>query len=96
MIKLHGICLSNYYNMAKLSLEEKGLDYEEVEAPPSQESGYKAKSPMGKTPFIETSEGFISESTAILGYLEAFKPTPALLPKQGRRPKSRPCIKYCY
>jgi len=82
MIKLHGICLSNYYNMAKLSLEEKGLDYEEIEAPPSQESDYKTKSPMGKTPFIETSEGFISESTAILGYLEALKPTPALLPAE--------------
>ena len=29
MIKLHGIGLSNYYNMVKLVLTEKGLDFEE-------------------------------------------------------------------
>ena len=40
MIKLYGIGLSNYYNMVKLSLTEKGLDFEEVMAEPSQEADY--------------------------------------------------------
>ena len=49
MIKLYGIGLSNYYNMVKLSLTEKGLDFEEVMAEPSQESDYTSKSPMGRS-----------------------------------------------
>jgi glutathione S-transferase len=80
MIKLHGVGLSNYYNMVKLSLTEKGVDFEEVEAAPSQEAAFKSKSPMGKVPCIETPDGFLSETTAIMGYLEALQPKPALLP----------------
>ncbi len=80
MIKLHGVGLSNYYNMVKLSLTEKGLEFEEVESAPSQESDYKAKSPMGKVPCIETDGGCMAETTAIMSYLEALKPDPALLP----------------
>ena len=80
MIKLHGVGLSNYYNMVKLSLTEKGLDFEEVMVEPSQEAGYKSKSPMGKVPCIETDDGFLSETTAVMGYLEALQPSPALLP----------------
>ena len=80
MIKLHGVRLSNYYTMVKLSLAEKGLEYEEVMAEPNQESEYKSKSPMGKVPCIETDDGFLSETAAIMSYLEALKPSPALLP----------------
>ena len=80
MIKLYGIGLSNYYNMVKLSLTEKGLDFEEVMAEPSQEADYTSKSPMGKVPCIETPDGFLSETAGIMGYLEALQPSPALLP----------------
>lgn len=80
MIKLYGFAVSNYYNMVKLALLEKGIPFEEVTAAPSQEDSYKAKSPMGKVPCIETSHGFLSETSAILNYLEEVHPTPALLP----------------
>lgn len=80
MIKLYGFAVSNYYNMVKLTLEEKGLAYTEVAALPSQEQTYKAQSPMGKVPCIETDEGFLSETAAILEYLEERQPTPAMLP----------------
>ncbi len=80
MIKLYGIGLSNYYNMVKLSLTEKGMDFEEVMAEPSQEADYTSKSPMGKVPCIETPDGFLSETAGIMGYLEALQPSPALLP----------------
>ena len=46
----------------------------------SQEDDFKAKSPMGKVPCIETEHGFISETIAILEYLESIKPSPALFP----------------
>ena len=80
MIKIYGAQLSNYYCMVKTALAEKNIAFEEVAAPPSQEADYLAKSPMGKIPFIETSSGFLSESRAILDYLEDTQPKPALLP----------------
>jgi glutathione S-transferase len=80
LIKLYGFAVSNYYNMVKLALEEKGIAYQEVATMPSQESDYKAKSPMGKVPCIETESGFLSETGAILDYLEELKPTPHLYP----------------
>ena len=30
MLKLYGFCVSNYYNMVKLALLEKGLPFEEI------------------------------------------------------------------
>mgnify|MGYP001217486463 CR=1 FL=1 len=80
MIKLYGFAVSNYYNMVKLALLEKNIAFEEVTATPSQEADFKAKSPMGKIPCIETPRGFLSETAAILQYLEDTHPNPALLP----------------
>ncbi len=80
MIKLHGIPVSNYYNMVKQAMLEKGIDFEEVNNPASQETDYKKKSPMGKMPFIETDDGCLCETSVILDYLEAIKPSPALYP----------------
>lgn len=83
MLKLHGFSVSNYYNMVKFALLEKGLTFEEVSAMPSQENDFKAKSPMGKVPCLETDQGFLTETTAILDYLETLAPSPALLPKDA-------------
>ena len=53
-IKLYGMPLSNYYNIVKAVLIEKGILFEEVLVKPNQEAEYLAKSPMGKVPCIET------------------------------------------
>lgn len=80
MLRLHGVAVSNYYNMIKQSLLEKGIPFEEVSSPPSQQAAFLARSPMGKIPCLETDDGFISESLAIMEYLEETHPTPPLLP----------------
>lgn len=80
MIKLYGFAVSNYYNMVKFALLEKGVAFEEVAAAPSQEADYTSKSPMGKVPCIQTPQGFLSETAAILDYLEESHPEPRLLP----------------
>ena len=84
MIKLHGFSASNYYNVPKLALLEKGIEFEEVlsysGAGPKYKPEYLDKSPLGKVPAIETPEGFISESRSILEYIERAYPTPSLLP----------------
>ena len=80
MIKLYGAPISNYYNMVKVALIEKGIDFEEVLTPPSQDPAYLNQSPMGKIPCIETPDGFISESLPILEYLESLESDAPLLP----------------
>jgi glutathione S-transferase len=84
MIKLHGFSSSNYYNVPKLALLEKGVPFEEVLSytgvGPKYRPEYLDKSPLGKVPALETPEGFISESRAILEYIERAYPEPSLLP----------------
>jgi glutathione S-transferase len=80
MIKLHGIALSNYTNMVRTAMVEKNIPYEFVLAPPSQDQAYTSRSPMGKVPLLEVSEGLLTETHAILDYLEDLQPEPALLP----------------
>lgn len=78
MIKVYGFAVSNWYNIIKYALLEKGVEFEEVHALPSQEEAFKLKSPTGKVPFIETEQGFISESMAIIEYLEKLNSGPSL------------------
>ncbi len=79
-IKLYGVPLSNYYNMVKTVLIEKGMDFEEVLVKPNTQSEYLSKSPMGKVPCIETEQGFLSETTVILNYLDALGVGPSFYP----------------
>jgi len=80
MLKLHGFPVSNYTNMVQLALLEKGVPFEYVLAIPEQSEAVLAKSPRGKVPFLETPEGFINESSAILDYLEERGEGKPLLP----------------
>lgn len=80
MLRLHGFPISNYYNMVKMALLEKGLPFEEVDVRPNQEADWLARSPMGKVPCLETDAGHLSETQVILDYLEDIAPEPALLP----------------
>ena len=70
MLKLHGFAVSNYFNMVKLALLEKGVNFEVVDVYPNQEESFLSRSPMGKVPVLETDAGFISETNVILDYIE--------------------------
>lgn len=80
MIKLCGARPSNYYSMAKMCLIEKGVPFEEVRVAPSQDADFRARSPMGKIPYLETDDGFISETLAIAEWLDATCPAKPLIP----------------
>jgi glutathione S-transferase len=81
MIVLCGFAVSNYYNKVKLALLEKGIPFTEEHAVTGDQSEERlAASPLGKIPFIRTEHGCLSESQAILDYLELLQPQPALLP----------------
>lgn len=79
MLKLYGFAVSNYYNMVKLALLEKGLPFEEVPFYAGQSPEALAISPRSKVPVLGVEQGFINETSVILEYLES-QPGPALLP----------------
>lgn len=95
MIKLYGFALSNYYNMVKMVLLEKGMEFEEVTVLPNQEGDYLALSPMGKVPCIETEQGFLTETEVIIDYLDSLGLGPSFYPVDPfERAKVRELIRY--
>ena len=80
MYKLYGHAVSNYFNMIKLVLLEKGIEFEEVHVSPSQEEDFLRLSPMGKIPALETPQGVLTETVVALEYLEDAHPEHPLYP----------------
>lgn len=81
MLILCGTPISNYYNKVKHALLEKGVTFtEELVSIKSTDPAVLADSPLAKIPFIRTPQGGLCESQAILEYIEAAYPLPALLP----------------
>jgi len=81
MITLCGFALSNYYNKVKMVLLEKGIAFDEDTIGVGRtDEPVLACSPLAKIPYIRTELGPLCESQAIVDYLEALHPEPALLP----------------
>ena len=94
-IKLHGMSLSNYYNVIKCVMLEKEVLFEEVAVKPNQESDYLSKSPMGKVPCMETAAGFMTETSVMLEYLEDINSGKSLYPADSfQRAKCRELMRY--
>ena len=95
MITLYGFAISNYYNKVKLALLEKEIAFAEEAVAPSQDEAILKRSPLGKVPFIKTPEGYLSESQAILEYLEdAFPENPLYPANVFERAKCREFIQH--
>lgn len=69
-LRLHGYAVSNYFNITHAALLESGAPFEIVECRASQTPEFLAVSPMGKIPVLETPQGWIAETVAILAYIE--------------------------
>ncbi|MHC8403317.1 glutathione S-transferase family protein [Pseudomonas sp. MDT1-17] len=80
MLKLYGFSVSNYYNMVKLALLEKGLPFEEVVFYSGTSPEALAISPRGKVPVLGVEQGFVNETSVILEYLEQSQKGTPLLP----------------
>lgn len=95
MITLCGFGVSNYYNKLKLALLEKEIPFTERVVYPWESATFKDSSPLGKIPYIETEYGGLSESQAILEYLEERYPDKALYPADAySRAKCRELIQH--
>lgn len=96
MLKLYGLETSNYYKMAKLALLEKGFEFNAIPVSPSQEQSFLSMSPMGKVPCLEAREGFLSETMAIMEFLEDINPEVPLFPEGSfERAKVRELMRVC-
>lgn len=82
MLKLYGFDVSNYYNMIKLAMALKGIDYEAVMTYPNQTPEYLAISPTGKVPALQTDQGVLIETNVILEYLDEISPQAPLYPTE--------------
>ncbi|MCP4751867.1 MAG: glutathione S-transferase [Proteobacteria bacterium] len=95
MVKLYGDAVSNYYNIVKLCLLEKGIEFEEVAGGSQKDAAFFKKSPAGKIPFLETQQGFITETDVIIDYIDEVLDGPSFFPADPfEKAKVRELMKY--
>jgi glutathione S-transferase len=82
---VYGSSLSPYVRKTLVFAAEKGIPVENQPTPPgSDDGGFRAASPFGKIPGLRDGDFAISDSSAIVTYLEAIQPEPALIPAEPR------------
>ena len=83
-MRLHGYWRSGTSYRVRIALNLKGLDYEQaphdLRAGAQHEPAYRAINPQGLVPALEVDGRVITQSPAILEWLEERYPEPALLP----------------
>ena len=88
MLKLHYHPFSTFARRVRIALIEKGIPAELVEIDMARGAHrgpeYRQLSPYGRVPTLEEDGFILYESTAILEYLEATHPEPALVPADAR------------
>ena len=82
-MKMYGALLSPFVRKVAVVLAEKGVDYTPARGGPGNtDPEFLAVSPFAKIPAIDD-EGFcLADSSAIVHYLEAKYPAPALIPSE--------------
>ena len=83
-LKLHYHPLSTYSRRVRIAFAEKQIPHElvvvDMPARRHREQPYLSLNPYGRVPTLEEDGFVLYESTAILNYLEATRPTPPLAP----------------
>ena len=80
---IYGSSLSPYVRKAMVFAAEKGVAFD---LKPMQDPDFRVASPFGKMPALRDGDFTISDSTAIITYIDALKPEPNLIPTE---PKAR-------
>ena len=83
-LKLIGASLSPFVRKVRVTLLEKGLNYEhDPMFPVGVSDEYKQLHPQGKIPTLTDGDRVIPDSSAICAYLEKLQPEPALYPSDA-------------
>lgn len=84
-MKIYGLGLSPFVRKVMAFAHEKGIALEVVPVGlGSQDPVFKAASPFGKMPALVDGDYMLADSSAIVHYLEALHPDPALIPTGAR------------
>lgn len=84
-MKIYGFPVSPFVRKVLVVAHEKGLDVETMPSNPMQpDEEFLACSPYRKIPAIDDGGFRLADSSAIVHYLEAQYPEPALLPKDAQ------------
>ena len=87
MLRLHGYWRSSAAYRVRIALNLKGVPFEQtvhdLRTGAQHAPAYRALAPHDLVPALETGDGVLIESPAILEWLEERWPTPALLPADG-------------
>lgn len=82
---LHGYWRSGTSYRTRIALEIKGLAYArapvDLRAGEQKSEAFRALNPQGLVPALETPDGVLTQSSAILEWLEERHPEPPLLPR---------------
>ncbi|HEY5410374.1 MAG TPA: maleylacetoacetate isomerase [Caulobacteraceae bacterium] len=85
---LHGYWRSGTSYRTRIALNLKGLNYEtrpvDLRAGDQGGAAYRAIDPQGLVPALQTPDGVLIQSPAILEWLEEVHPAPPLLPQDPR------------
>lgn len=90
MLKLYSFWRSSASYRVRIALALKGLKYEYVPVSLVKDGGeqnapaYRALNPQGRVPLLVDGDFRIAQSLAILDYLEAIAPQPALVPADAQ------------
>ena len=86
MRELHDFFRSSSAHRVRIALALKGLPWHTVEVQLQQgehlESGYRTLNPQGLVPVYSDGEVLLSQSLAIIEYLDETHPEPPLLPRE--------------
>jgi glutathione S-transferase len=78
---IYGNTLSPFVRKTIVFAAEKGIDFE---FKPQTDPDFKTVSPFGKMPAFRDGDFGISDSTAIITYLDTIKPEPNLIPTEAK------------
>jgi glutathione S-transferase len=84
-LRIHGYPVSNYLNIVRAAIMEKGLPHELIVTGAAQDERFLGMNPMGKIPVLEDDEFYLGETVAILDYLDDRIPEPSLRPADLKR-----------
>jgi len=82
---IYGSSLSPFVRKVVAFAAEKGLDFKaKGVALSSNDPDFRAASPFGKMPALRDGDYVLADSSAIVAYMEALQPDPALIPLEPR------------
>ncbi|MBC7986108.1 MAG: glutathione S-transferase family protein [Sphingomonadaceae bacterium] len=82
---LYGASLSPFVRKVLAFASEKGVELETVPTGlNNQDPDFRKASPFGKIPALRDGDFYLSDSTAIIAYIDALHPEPNLIPTEPR------------